>query len=288
MDPNHPYGRPEDERSLAGLRRADIAAYHQRMYAGPNLIVMVSGEFDSAAGDQAANVFGAAPKAPAYRWAEPVAPAAGARLLLIDKPDATQTYFEIGQRGIARTDPDRTTVLLINTLFGGRFTSMLNDELRVNSGLTYGASSIVHQYRSPGDIAISTYTRTATTAQAMDKALELLKRINDKGITAEQLASAKAYVKGTYPTRYLETSDQLASVIGDMDLFGLNRGEVDDLFSRIDSVTLEQANAAIRKHYGSGQLTFVVLGNAKEIRGAVKKYAPEVVEVSVAAPGFGL
>ena len=77
-------------------------------------------------------------------------------------------------------------------------------------------------------------------------------------------------------------------MLGEIEVFGLNRGEVDDLFSRIDSVTLEQANAAIRKHYGSGQLTFVVLGNAKEIRGAVKKYAPEMVEVSVAAPGFGL
>ena len=56
------------------------------------------------------------------------------------------------------------------------------------------------RYREAGAIAISTYTRTETTEKAMDMALDVLKQLNDKGITAEQLASAKAYVKGTYPT----------------------------------------------------------------------------------------
>ena len=60
-------------------------------------------------------------------------PPARSRLLLIDKPDATQTYFYIGQPGIDRKNPDRVKLMLVNTLFGGRFTSMLNEELRVKS-----------------------------------------------------------------------------------------------------------------------------------------------------------
>jgi len=51
----------------------------------------------------------------------------------------------------------------VNTLFGGRFTSMLNDALRVNSGLTYGAGSTLDLHRAPGAISIGTYTRTDTT-----------------------------------------------------------------------------------------------------------------------------
>jgi predicted Zn-dependent peptidase len=157
----------------------------------------------------------------------------------------------------------------------------------VNTGLTYGAGSSLDATREPGAITISTYTRTETTGKAMDLALDVLKRLNEKGITEEQLASAKAYVKGTYPRQALETSDQLANVLGDIELYGLNRGEVDDLFSRIDSVTLERANAAARKYYRQENLTFVVLGNASKIREAVKKYAPQVKEVSIKEPGFG-
>jgi zinc protease len=285
----HPYGHPADEASLARLTRENIAGYAKGVFVGKRLIVIVSGDLDPAsAGPAVKKAFSEVAAGKAYEWAADVPPAPGRRLLLIDKPDATQTYFRIAQPGISRTNPDRTTLLLVNTLFGGRFTSMLNDELRVNSGLTYGARSVLDLYREPGAISISSYTRTETTGKAIDLALEVLKRLNEKGITAEQLASVKAYIKGTYPRQSLETSDQLANVLGDIELFGLNRGEVDDLFSRIDAVTLERANAAAKKWYGTDDLTFVILGNASKIRDSLKKYAPQMNEVSIKTPGFGL
>ncbi len=283
----HPYGRVADDLTIGRLARTDVVAYQSRQYTGKNLIVVVSGDFDPAlAAPAVAKAFGSAAAGNEYRWSIDVPVPSGRRLLLIDKPDATQTYFEIGQPGIRHTDPDRTALLLINTLFGGRFTSMLNDELRVNTGLTYGARSIFDQNHAAGGVIISTYTRTESTEKAMDLALEVLDRLVSKGITAEQLASAKAYVKGTYPPQHLETSDQTAAMIGDIELFGLNRGEVDDLFSRIDAVSLEQANAVARKRYGSKDLTFVVLGNAAKIRDTIKKYAPGIRELSVKTPGF--
>jgi zinc protease len=287
--PTHPYGRPADEASLRRIDRDKIADYAKKIIAGKNMIVIVSGDFDPAPAQAAVTkTFGAIPSGTPYQWAANAKPAGANRILLIDKPDATQTYFRIAQPGISRTDPERTTLQLVNTLFGGRFTSMLNDALRVNSGLTYGASSILDLQREPGAITISTYTRTETTEKAMDMALDILKRMNTNGITPEQLASVKAYVKGTYPRQALETSNQLANVLGDIEIFGLNRGEVDDLFSRIDAVTLEQANAAVKKHYRTEDLTFVVLGNASKIRESVKKYAPTMKEVSVKEPGWGI
>jgi predicted Zn-dependent peptidase len=288
--PQHPYGRPADEASLKNIDRDKIVGYARRMYTGKNMIVIVGGDFDTTTAQaEVAKVFGEAPAGTAYQWASEVKVNAGAsRLLLIDKPDATQTYFRIAQPGISRTDPERTTLQLINTLFGGRFTSMLNDALRVNSGLTYGASSILDLQRQQGAITISTYTRTETTEKAMDLALDVMKGMAAKGITAEQLSSVKAYVKGTYPRQALETSDQLANVLGDIEIFGLNRGEVDDLFSRIDAVTLDQANAAIKKHFRSDNLTFVVLGNASKIRESMKKYATSIKEVSVKEAGWGI
>jgi zinc protease len=99
---------------------------------------------------------------------------------------------------------------------------------------------------------ITTFTKTDTTAKAVDLALATLKKLGEQGITADQLASAKAYVKGTYPPQRLETADQIAGVIGELELYGLGHDEVDDLFLRIDAVTLEQANAAARKYYQSG------------------------------------
>ena len=121
----------------------------------------------------------------------------------------------------------------------------------------------------------------------MDLALDVLKKFHDQGINAEQLASVKAYMKGTFPTQNLETTDQVASVVTDLEVYGLNKGEVDDMFPRIDALKLEDANKLIQKRYGTTDLTFVVLGNAEKIRAMLKKYAPQMVEVSVKEAGFG-
>ena len=285
---SHPYGNVTSEASLDRIRREDIAAYYQRMYTGRNLVVIVTGDFDPAAAKtKIAAVFGAAPAGTAYTWQEdkPVVSTAP-RLLLVDKPDATQTYFIISQPGVRRATPDRIALTVVNELFGGRFSSMLNEELRVNTGLTYGASSRVEMSRLTGGLAISTYTKTETTGRAIDLALEVLKRFHDNGITAEQLASAKSYLKGNYPPQHVETIDQLATVLGEMELFGLGRDEVDQFFARVDGVTLEQANEAIRRHYGVTNLTFVLLGNASKIREVAAKYAPQMAERSVKQPGW--
>jgi len=285
--PAHPYGHPPDEMTYSRIGRKDIVDYHAKFYCGKNMLIVVTGEFDPpAAKAKLAQAFGAAPAGTSYAWGNAPALARRGQMLLIDKPDATQTYFEIAQPGIDNKNPDRTTLEIINTLFGGRFTSMLNDALRVNSGLTYGASAQVEQERLPGAIVISTYTKTDTTTQAIDMALDVLKRLNEKGITAEQLASAKAYVKGLYPTRRLETMDQLAVLIGEIELYGLGRDEVDGYFARIEAITLDQANATIKKYYRTGDLTFVILGAADKIRDQVKKYDPHATEVSIKAVGW--
>jgi zinc protease len=283
----HPYGRIPDEASYDRIRRDDIAASHQRMYVGRNLVVIAVGDFDPAAAKaKLSSAFGAAPAGTANVWVEDKPPAAANRVLLIDKPDATQTYFTIARPGVRRSTPDRTALMLVNELFGGRFTSMLNDALRVNSGLTYGASSSVQMSRLTGAIAISTYTKTETTAKAIDMALDVMKKLFDQGLTAEQLASAKSYMKGNYPPNNVQTIDQLAGALSEIELNGLDRNEVDQFMARVDGVTLQQANDAIHRYYRTDNLTFVILGQASKIREVVSKYGPKVEERAVTQAGW--
>ena len=283
----HPYGRVPDEASYDRMRRDDIVAYHQRMFVGRNLAVIAVGEFDPAkAKARLTSVFGAAPAGSAYNWVEDKPPAAANRVLLIDKPDATQTYFIIARPGVRRSTPDRTALLIVNELFGGRFTSMLNEALRINSGLTYGAGSSVQMSRLTGAVFISTYTKTETTTKAIDMALDILKKLYDQGLTEAQLASAKSYIKGNYPPNNVQTIDQLANALSEIDLFGLDRNEVDQFLARIDGVTLQQANDVIHRYYRPDALTFVILGNASKIRPEIAKYGPNVAERTVTQAGW--
>ena len=288
--PNHPYGRPADENSLARIQRAG----HRRISRAQLLLEKTWSS--SSAGD-----FDAAPRR--RRFARPsarrpggyglssgrrlAAIPAGARLLLVDKPDATQTYFYIGQPGIDRKNPDRVKLMLVNLLFGGRFTSMLNEELRVNSGLTYGAASIVQQPRAPGAILIASFTKTDTTEKAIDMALDVLKRLPREGNHGRP-----ARLREGLPERYLPAAasgnvrPDRRRFLGDMEVYGLGKDDVDDLFSRIDAVSLDDANAVARKYYKADNLTFVLLGNAAKIRDASQEIRAQDDEVPVTKPGI--
>ncbi len=283
------YGRAEegDELSLTKMNRASIVKFYEANYAPGNTILAVAGEFN--AGElrkKLEDTLGTWPAKSVTPVAIPViGPAKGKRLLLVDKPDATQTYFAIGNVETAAGDPDRVAIRVVNTIFGGRFTSMLNEALRVESGLTYGANASFDPRKEPGPFGIYTFTKNDTTVQAMDMTLDVLRKLHKDGITAEQLASAKSYIKGQFPPS-IETSKDLAQRIAGDEFYGLDDGEVNQLEARIDAVTLDMARQAIQKHFPEENLVFVVIGKAAAIAPALKKYAEKQNTREIAEPGF--
>jgi DNA-directed RNA polymerase len=163
---------------------------------------------------------------------------------------------------------------------------MLNSELRIKSGLTYGAGSAFDQRRARGSFFINTYTKNATTGEAMDKTLEVLQRLHEKGISEEELKSAKAYIQGQFPPT-IETSGQLASLVAGLEFYGLDERDINTLYARIDAMTLADAQRVIKQYYPLDNLVFVVIGKASEIGPVVKKYAPKIETRSISDPGFG-
>jgi predicted Zn-dependent peptidase len=285
----HPYGRPEggDELSLARIKRDAIAKFYQANYTPGNTILAVAGDFDAAQmRTKIEQVLGGwEGKVSSLAAISAPAPVKGKRLLLIDKPDSTQTFFAFGNIGTAVDDPDRVAIRVVNTIFGGRFTSELNEALRVESGLTYGAESFFDSRRVPGAFAIYSYTKNESTAQAIDLALQVLAKLHTDGVTPQQLASAKAYLKGQFPPE-IETSGQLARRIASNEFYGLGDDEINQLEARIDAVTPATAKQAIEKHFPGENLVFMLIGKASEIGPVVQKYATQHDTRKIIEPGF--
>ena len=285
----HPYGRPAggDEVSLQRIKRDAILKFYETNYVPANVLLAVAGEFNVAEmRKKLEDVFGAwAARSVKGETIPTAAPVKAKRLLLVDKPDATQTYFALGNVGIARNDPDRVAIRVVNTIFGGRFTSELNEALRVESGYTYGASSSFDSRKEPGPFGIFSFTKNETTAPAIDLAVQVLQKLHKNGVTDEQLKSAKSYIKGQFPPN-IETSKQLTHIIATYEFYGLSDDEINQLEARVDAVTPEIAKAVIQKHFPSENLVFVLIGKASAIGAAVEKYAEKRDSREIAAPGF--
>ena len=211
---------------------------------------------------------------------KPIVNPTESRVLLVNKGDAKETTFYIGSPGVSRNNPDYVAIEVVNTLFGGRFTSMLNDELRVNSGLTYGAGSRFNNLKNGGSFYISTFTASKTTEPAIDKALEVLKNLHVKGIDEKALTSAKNYVKGQFPPDY-ETPEQLAGLLSQMFWYNLDKSFIDNFEKNVDSLDLAKANQIIAKYFPKDKLQFVLIGKSEDIKKTAEKYG-KVIEVEIA------
>jgi zinc protease len=283
------YGRSPDgdEVTLKRIRRDAIVKFYEANYAPGNTILAVAGDFQSADMQRRlGEVFAAWPAKTVAPVKIPLgAPAKGKKLLLIDKPDASQTYFAIGNVGTAVGDPDRVAIRVVNAVFGGSFSSMLNEALRVESGLSYGAASSFDSRRAPGPFGIYSYTKNESTVLALDLALQVLQKLHKNGITAKQLASAKSYIKGQFPPS-LETSKELAQLIATYEFYGVPDSEINELEARLDAVTPAIANQAIAKHFPADNLVFTVIGKSSEIGPALKKYADKQDTRVISDRGF--
>ena len=286
---DHPYGSPVSgsESSLAAIDHDAVEQHYRNFFGGDRLIIAVSGDFDIAAMKaRLTQVFGGWEAAAAeFPVIDVPAKLSGRRVLLIDKPGAAQAYFWIGNVGVAIDYPRRAELRIANTLFGGRFTSMLMTALRVESGLTYGASSVVQQYSKPGSVTIQSFTEASKTAEAIDMAIGLLDRLHRQGVNDEMIASARNYIMGQFPPT-LETASSLASMFAWLELHGLDRGYIDDYGAALEAVTPVSVHNAISEVFpGTDDLVFVLIGDAAKIRDAVSKYGP-VTEMPITAPQF--
>lgn len=287
---SNPYGRPSsgDENSLKHITRDDVLAFYESSYTPGNAILAVSGDFDAKEmrSTLEAAFGGWQGKAPAPVPLTSMARVKGRRILLVDKPDATQTYFAIGNVGIDATDPDRGELDAVNELFGGRFTSLLNTELRIKTGYTYGASSGFSENRVAGPFTIATFTRNATTGPAIDKTLQVLDTARAQGFTAEQLTSAKNTIAGTLPPE-LETAQEVASTLAHNELYGISRDDFNRDLVKTQQTTPADAKRLLDRDYpDSKDVVMVVVGKAAEIGPTIRRYSSNITERKISDPGF--
>ena len=287
---DHPYGNPAsgNSDSLAELTVNQLRAFHKSYYQPQNVAISVVGDFEpgkmKARLDKLFGDWHNGEVIAKQDLAEGQPPVDAAKVLLVNKGDAIETTFLIGGKGISRNNPDYVGLQVVNTILGGRFTSWLNDELRVNAGLTYGARSAFTPYSQGGVFKISTFTKSDTTKEAIDLALKTYARLWQTGIDQPTLDSAKAYVKGQFPPKF-ETSAQLAGLLSSMYLYGFDDSFINDFQKNVDGLTLAETQRLVQSYFPQDKLQFVLIGNASKIADIAAEYG-QVKQVEIDAVGF--
>jgi zinc protease len=286
----HPYGRPVEGRrtTVPRLGRGDVTDFYERWYRPNATIAVLVG--DVTAADAVARLreaFGAwRPRPDAVaRPASAPPPLAARRVLLVDKPDATQTQIRFGNVAIPRSDRDYLPATVANTILGGGFTSKLIEELRVKRSLTYGAWSAFAARKWSGDFRVGTFTKSPTTGETLGLALAVEGGFRTAPPEQAALDKAKSYLRGQFPLK-LESPDALAARLAENEFFGLPADELASYRRRVEAVSAADVERVARAHMPPPEaVAVVVVGKAAEIRGqleerfgAVQTTAPEACE----------
>jgi len=277
----HPYGQPRDgtTTSLKALTRADVVAFHRSRYVPGGTILILSGDITVArARGTLEKAFGSWRGAAAKGAAVPAAPPfKGRRVLLVDKPDATQSQILLGNLALRRADPAFEALSVANTVLGSGFTSWLVDEVRVKRGLTYSIHSSVGAGSAAGSLYVATFSKNETVADTLTLVIDLMRRMRTDGPGAAELETGRNYVAGLYPLR-IEAPDALAGEMLDVEFFGLGKGYIDGYQGRIRAVTLEQARAAAARFVPADDLAITVVGPAGTLAGPLAAFGPVTVK----------
>lgn len=266
----HAYGWPllGDEAAVKKITRQKLADFHAAQLKPEALTVAVAGDV---AKDrliaELERVFGGLKGKATERkvLVDPGSKPLDSRIVIVDRPGAAQSNVSVALVGVARSTPDFDALTVMNTLFGGKFSSRLNLNLREKHAYTYGAGSGFAMRHAAGPFSAGGAIVTKATGPAIREILSELERLRSEPVGEGELADAKANLIRQLPARF-ETASETAASLSYLAIHGLPLDEYATRPQRFAKVTREQVQAAARRTLVSERIRVVVVGDAAVIK----------------------
>lgn len=254
-------------RSISRLAPEDMRVLLDRTLTRGNLLVAFAGDVPPEGARRVAlRIAEAVPLGPRVRdtVGEPTVPE-GRRLVIVDKPERTQTQILMGGLGTWPNDPDHLALHVANTAFGGTFTARMTREIRSKRGWSYGAYSNLPFDRHRQAFSMWTFPKAEDAAACVRLELEMLESWHAQGINRKELNWAKRYLTRSYAFA-VDTAAKRVGLAAESEIYGLPGGYHERYVERIQAVTLEQANEAVHTRIRPDNVLIAVVGTAEAVR----------------------
>jgi zinc protease len=246
----------------------DVKKFHAQFYGASHGELVIVGQFDPAAlSKTATELFGNwASPAPYRRITENFQKTAPVNVK-IETPDKQNASFAAALRlSMSDTDPDYPAMVLANYIFGGSITGRVPDRIRNREGLSYSVNSNF-QAPTPADGNAARFGGAAISNPKNSPKVEAsfrdeLAKTLAGGFTAEEVAAAK---KALRDARIMGRSqDQgLLRLIATREDAERTLAWDEQMDAKLEALTVEQVNAAFRRHVDASLLSVVKAGDFK-------------------------
>ena len=270
----HPYGRTLSghTNSLARIGVQQVKDFYARSIAKGAFLVGVAGDVTEV--DARSLIASHFPKTRRATKKGSDVPAThlrrGRHVVIVDKPERTQTQLFIGTLGARTRDRNLFSLIVSNTAFGGTFSGPLMQQVRGVRGWSYGAYSRLLHSTQRDAWYMSTAPAAEYSAECAALQLDLLERWVDRGTKKADLDFAQRYLINRHCFDRDTPSKRLEARL-DVELLDIPRSYVDKYDQLVARVTRQQANDATRARISPRDLIIVVVATANEVASSFER-----------------
>ncbi|HTS35944.1 MAG TPA: pitrilysin family protein [Candidatus Solibacter sp.] len=284
--PENPYARQPEYATVAAITRQDLLDWHAKYVHPNNIILGISGDFDSSAMEARLHAaFDAWPKGPTLPKNEIKYAPAKPGYYLVAKDDVNQSNIRMVGLGVTRDNLDYYAISVFNEAFGGGFSSRLFNDIRTQRTLAYAVGGgIGANFGHQGILQISIDTKSGSTVEAIQAADEDIANLAKQPITDDEIQRAKDAILNAFIFR-LDSPDKILGERMTYEYYGYPPDWLDKYQSEIKRVVAADVNRVAAKYLHKDQLAVLVVGNNKEFDkplstlGTVKN-----VDITIPAP----
>ena len=272
---DHPYGELPSETSIENITLEDAKNYYTT-YFRPNIAYMaIVGDVNfKKVKKLVTKQFADWKKGeiPTFNFEMPSAPEM-TEIVFVNKPGAVQSVINVCYPvDMKPGDADKIPASVMNTLFGGGFTSRLNLNLREANSFTYGARSTLSDDELVGYFNASAKVRNEVTDSALIETMKEMVKMQE-GVTAEELQGIKNYITGNFAIG-LENPQTVARFEINKQINNLPADYYANYLKNVASVSQEDIKAMAAKYIRPMNAYIMVVGNKDEVADDVKKLSP--------------
>ncbi len=176
--------------------------------------------------------------------------------------DIEQAHICIAMEGPSVADDNRHAGYILNAILGGGMSSRLFQEIREKRGLAYSVYSFMSSFSDTGVFGIYAGCDPA----GLDEVVALIKQETHdlpKTVTEDEMLTAKNQIKGNMILA-MESSDSVMSRLAKGEYYFGRYVPLNEVISRLDSVTLEDLKQIGARMMDPGTFTCVALGPISE------------------------
>ena len=268
--PGHPnYSIPTEQllKDLEKMTLADVKDYYNKMYGPASMILVAVGDVDSKElQNQVKTNFSGWTGGVQYTVPKKAeAKMADKTPFVVPIKDKTSVSLIIGTGiGLKQDDKDYLPLNVGNYILGGNFSARLMSTVRDNEGLTYGIySTFTGQTYADGAWLTRAYFNPDLCKRGLESTQNQISMWLDKGVSEDELKAKKTTITGVYKVA-LSTTGGVAAQLLSLAQRNIKMDYLDEYPDKINALTLNEVNAAIKKYIKPENLYIVVAGSVDQ------------------------